>query len=986
MKLNIHTSKSPEEAKQYFTNKQSPESYYTTNGQEFAGNWGGHAAAMLGLNGPVTDEAFGRLCDNLHPITGKKLTVRMKDNRRPGFDCNFNVPKSVSLLYAWSKDERLVWAFRQACWDTLMEMQEAAATRVRIGGKDEDRKTGALCWAEIIHLTARPENGVPDPHLHSHCYVFNVTWDTEEQRFKALQMGNIKDQAAEYERKATVRLAANLKSLGLEIEWTVDAFEIVGINRALIEKFSRRTKTIEQEAAKRGITDPKEKAKLATFTRERKEKHVPISEYEPIWWGGLKPEEKKALTGLQTLLQRSRAREVSEPMQGKTHSSVNPDGLAPADEAWLRKPSKSERISLNQATQPRPLDPTPVEPTDWDRRAVKFAMAHLFERQSVVTQLQLEAEATWHWCFGKTSLEGIRKVIETEAKVLRKEKDLKVFLTTPEVLAQEERIADQCFAGRLRFGPINPEWTFQDNRLNTQQRQAVRHVLESRDFITGISGKPGTGKTTLLRELRRGVESSGSKLFVFAPTSEAAREVLRREGFPEAETVARLLASAKLQEAARGATLLIDEAGLLSAPTMERLIAVAQRIDARLVLVGDPDQHHSVERGQAFELLQKAGGMSVMEISEIQRQTGYYKEFVEKLVRGDVRVAFDVLMDQGDIKELPLLERHEALVQDYLAVVAQGKTALIVTPTHAERESITESLRAAFKAQGLLKPGVEWDTLDNLSWTNAQKCDYEHYRPGLVVQFNYPESGFARGEQATVVEIRGEVVRLRGQNGRVKALPLACPESFNVYEPKPLEICRGEEIRITQNGKTADGHELNNGKHYKVSSVGFDGNLVLENGWKIDRNFKHLEYGYTSTSHGAQGKTVDVVLVAQRAEFSSRASDLKQFLVSTTRGREAVKIYPDDIELLLENVSRRRDRMMAMELFSEDTREKEETRGMGSSKWLGQCPKLPQPQREQERSAEHLGQRGTETISQGLGERMEQVANREREMDMEISL
>ena len=50
---------------------------YYSEGQELVGSWGGKGAARLGLNGTVDKASFERLCDNLHPMTGESLTVRM---------------------------------------------------------------------------------------------------------------------------------------------------------------------------------------------------------------------------------------------------------------------------------------------------------------------------------------------------------------------------------------------------------------------------------------------------------------------------------------------------------------------------------------------------------------------------------------------------------------------------------------------------------------------------------------------------------------------------------------------------------------------------------------------------------------------------------------------------------------------------------------------------------------------------------------------
>jgi len=81
---------------------------YYTEGQELAGIWRGKGAVRLGLIGTVGKEAWDALCDNRHPVTDKALTPRRKQERRVGYDFNFHVPKSVSLLYSLTKDERML--------------------------------------------------------------------------------------------------------------------------------------------------------------------------------------------------------------------------------------------------------------------------------------------------------------------------------------------------------------------------------------------------------------------------------------------------------------------------------------------------------------------------------------------------------------------------------------------------------------------------------------------------------------------------------------------------------------------------------------------------------------------------------------------------------------------------------------------------------------------------------------------------------------
>ena len=188
---------------------------YYSEGQEMVGPWGGKGASRLGLEGTVDKFSFERLCDNLDPRTGEPLTVRTRSERTVGYDFTFSVPKSVSLLYAMSGDQDILDAFRAAVDETMREMEAEMKTRVRKGCQDTDRTTGNMVWAEFIHTTSRPVDGLPDPQLHAHVFVFNTTWDDEESRWKAGQFRELKRDAPYFQAAFRVRLAEQAPGPGL---------------------------------------------------------------------------------------------------------------------------------------------------------------------------------------------------------------------------------------------------------------------------------------------------------------------------------------------------------------------------------------------------------------------------------------------------------------------------------------------------------------------------------------------------------------------------------------------------------------------------------------------------------------------------------------------------------------------------------------------------------------------------------------------------
>ena len=72
-------------------------------------------------------------------------------------------------------------------------------------------------------------------------------------------------------------------------------WEIAGLERSTIEKFSRRTAQVEQHANEHGIRDAAKKATLGAKTREKKDKGTPIDQLRHQWQGRLTPEERAAL-------------------------------------------------------------------------------------------------------------------------------------------------------------------------------------------------------------------------------------------------------------------------------------------------------------------------------------------------------------------------------------------------------------------------------------------------------------------------------------------------------------------------------------------------------------------------------------------------------------------------------------------------------------------------------------------------------------------
>ncbi len=854
---------------------------YYSEGQEVVGAWGGKGASRLGLKGTVDKFSFDRLCDNLDPRTGKPLTVRTRGERTVGYDFTFSVPKSVSLLYAMSGDQDILGAFRAAVDETMREMEAEMKTRIRKGFQDTDRTTGNMVWAEFIHTTSRPVDGLPDPQLHAHVFAFNTTWDDEEHRWKAGQFRELKRDAPYFQAAFRVRLAGRLQDLGFGVVRKRDDFEIAGIPADVLKRFSQRTELIEKVAEERGITDPHRKAELGAETRETKG--------STLGWERLRKEWSTRLT--------DREQHALAAVHGREQMAARP-----------------ERFEAG---------------------AVNHAILHCYVRDAVVPERQLATEALKRG-IGAVTVEGVLHEVQNRPLV-RSTVDGREMATTKEMLGLERRLIEFARDGRGRCQPIgDPQRPCSREWFNDGQKAAVRHVLGSRDRVMILRGVAGTGKTTLEQEIGEALAEAGRPVVALAQSVKASREVLREEaGFANADTVARFLKDEKMQEAARGGVILVDEASQLGTRDMIAVFDLAERLSARVLLVGDRRQHRSVTAGEPLKLLEDNAYLRVAEVTEILRQHGDYKKAAKALSEGRTEEGFLELDKLGWIKQVPDDERYQQLAAAYLAAVAEKKrggvhkSAIVVSPTHAEAQRITEAVRAGLKAQGKLGEERVVKAWVSAHLTEAQKADPTQYDAGDMLEFHLNAPGHVKGSRLIV--------------GEKTKPPTDLAKRFEAYLSTQIALAVGDRVRVTAGGKTKDGkHRLNNGSLLSVHGFSKRGDIIVDHGWVIDRDFGHLSHGYVVTSHASQGVTVDKVFVGMASE-SFPATYQRTAYVAVTRGREQAQIFTDDKQELLKAISRPDDPLSAVEISKNTPPPPLRTRRMHQPAFAG-VPAAPRPQ------------------------------------------
>lgn len=914
----------------YFETTLTQGDYYL--GQEVAAHWHGHGADLLGVGkgSAVTHEQFSLLLRGYHPVTRAKLTQRLRKDRRPGMDLTFSVPKSVSLAWAFGEDERLLEVLQEVVNETMArDVEPLMARRVRKGkfaSTKQQQATGKLIYADFLHKTSRPVDGKPDPQLHVHAFVMN--WTEEEGKHYAGEFEEIKRQAPCLQAKFHARLAKRLEELGYGVEHTryrqsgtlKTGWEIAGVERATIEKFSNRTEQIEAYAEKHGVTDAEDKGKLGVLTRDQKDKSLSVQELRSEWDSRLTPAERETFANL---LDRNTSGQGEEG--AFTQIWVN------AAEATRAVPTERQAEAEHRpASAPTPpAEPTPAE-VDRAIESVQYALDHHLYRQSTVERHQVVGTALVHGL--NIGPEAVEKALDSLALIegtAEVNGSVRRLVTTRSVLEAERRMIGYARDGRgTRKAIRNADHVFARTWLNDHQRSAVEHVLKSRDAVVAVVGGAGTGKTSMMQEAVEAIHLNGKQVFTFAPST-GAREVLQDKGFDSAETVEHLIRNTKLHPKVRDQVIWIDEAGLLDVRSMNAVFDIAREQNARIVLSGDTRQHASPRRGEAMRLLENEAGLKLARSEKIQRQKGQYAQAVGLISRGNEIVdrqgrtglvaGFDRLDAMGKIVELPREERHARLAADYMAAVDRGTSTLIVAPTHAEKQAVTHEIRTQLQDQGKLSAAErEVTQYRSLNLTEAEKGNprtYEHLVDRVIQLHQHTKGGFKRGERYRIAGVEGESVRVTSLDGKqAKHMPLDRPERFEVYEESTISLAPGDRVRFSLGGTTKNGKSrISNGRLDTVKGFDRRGNLVLTNGWTIDRDYAHLDLGYVITSHAAQGKDRDLAIAAMGSQ-SLPAINARQFYVTASRGKEDVAIYVDDKQAVREAIQNSGQQLSASDL------------------------------------------------------------------------
>ena len=766
-----------------------------------------------------------------------------------GFDLVFTPSKSVSIAWGLGDKElrkNIEAAHEHAIQDVVrhLESNVVMTRRGHNGIRQIDTKNGII-GTKFRHYDSR----AGDPNLHDHVVIANRVegaddkWSSIDGRV-LYQYGV---ECSELYNSKVQEYVTNLTGLQFEprMQNGKPIHEIVGISDETIRAFSSRRGDISAELDKvkaKFVADngyePSEKqliklAQQATLaTRPAKSEARSLEDLHTEWvaaahalseHGVHVPVDHQLAESLKTaslnyeqnVLQGARQEAYSTPLEAHTDAVLS--RLEEARSTWRRTHINAEttryvrELGLNE-TQDRGLISSIRQSVASDSLPLHIKDIRLTPRE------YLRKDGTSQYQRIDAELFTSERVLAAENKILDAASRAVIPASTVDVfeLAAQKRRAELAEQGHsLPAG---------------QEAMARAFATSDKLLVVGI-GAAGAGKTSSTRLAVDAIEASGNRVIGMAPTA-AAAAVMRSEMRINADTVDKILtdwqSGKKSLDVRPGDVLLVDEAGMIATPKMEKILTLAQERGALVRALGDYRQLSAVGSGGALRLVDREIG--AVHLDELFRFKNPEEAAATLALREPPLVGtdkpFEFYKENGRI----VAGDSDAMIEDvfrkYSADVTAGKQSIMIASTNETVTRLNDLAQAHAIEHGQVSTGAGSVALHNSS----------------------------RAHLGDTIVTRKNARRLIVNSG----------QDF---------VKNGDLWRVTDlhdDGRITAQHIQHGGKvtlpaHYVEQSV---------------------ELGYASTIHRAQGSTVDTAHALVDA-----STDRAGAYVALTRGRENNQLY-----------------------------------------------------------------------------------------------
>ena len=364
--------------------------------------------------------------------------------------------------------------------------------------------------------------------------------------------------------------------------------------------------------------------------------------------------------------------------------------------------------------------------------------------------------------------------------------------------------------------------------LSAKQKEAIQSINSNNVVI--ITGGPGTGKTTIIKNVIDIYKSHGKKVVLCAPTGRAAKRMTEMTG-EEAKTLHRLLEIGKIEKDNEftimnyevapidADVIIVDEASMVDIYLMNYLLNGIYQ-GTKLILVGDTDQLPSVGPASVLKDIINSERIKTIFLDEIFRQAAQSKIIVNSHRVNDGEYFLDK-------------EEQEGLKDDFFYIKEKSQDIML------------DQIISLCK--GRLKNFGDYDFFENiqiLSPTKKGLLGTKELNKKLQEELN--PSSDEKNEKKV-----GEVIFREGD--RV----MQVKNNYDIYWEK------GNTLSLTYESGTG----IFNGELGKIVKIDFLNKQIKilfddeKEAWYAFSDMDQIEHAYAITVHKAQGSEFDVVIM-----------------------------------------------------------------------------------------------------------------------------
>lgn len=468
-------------------------------------------------------------------------------------------------------------------------------------------------------------------------------------------------------------------------------------------------------------------------------------------------------------------------------------------------------------------------------------------------------------------------------------------------------------------------------------KKAILNFISTVDPSTGeyftLTGKAGTGKTTLIQEVIKEIAKDNPyQRFVVSALAHKAVQVIygktkNSSKFVSASTVASLLGMKLDQETGlfksagknakiklkRDSILFVDEASMLNEQNIKLLMDAAIRTNSKVIFLGDPGQLPPIRTSD----LVKYGTDSLSPVFKTQKDE-YSAGLTERVRQGEGSPILDYADTFWNYSTTEGQTDQRVNDEDMSRVEnAQGSIEFI---NEQQADKIVPLFKKAVETNNpsLIKiVAYHNNTVKQWNQIIRRKVYGDEYSPNplpgdilmMTDTYNDPSSDDAKpllfnsedisvistGPIRTVQRVQLMDATIKDPRGKIITVPLIIPTKENINEfnnNKRLLWNEAQKYKNTDRGK------------YK---------RALDMYWSYGTEWVHVEYGYAITSHKSQGSTYDVSIVdsadINNNGFMSDISKARSIYTAITRARNSAVILRDKLGTLDVDLKQLNDRI-----------------------------------------------------------------------------